>query len=68
MLDVNPPGPAHAHELALTELALSVTVAPVQIRPVLVAPVDEGIGFTVTTVVYTVAGAQPLPVLLTVKE
>jgi hypothetical protein len=34
----------------------------------LVAPVDDGTGLTVTVVVYTVAGLQPDPVLLSVSE
>ena len=38
------------------------------IGPLFVAPVDDGIGFTVTTVVYTVPGSHPTPALLTVSE
>ena len=60
--------PVHDHAVALLELALSVTVPPLHIVPLFVAPVEDGTGLTVTDVVYTVAGEQPLPVLLTVSE
>ena len=52
----------------MLEFALKVTVPPLQIVPLFVAPVEDGTGLTVTVVVYTVAGAQPLPTLLTVSE
>ena len=52
----------------LLELSFSVAVPPTQIGLVFVAPVDVGTACTVTEVVYTVAGLQPLPVLLTTKE
>ena len=62
------PGPVHDHEVALLELAFSVADVPVHTTPLFVAPVDDGTGFTVTVVVYTVDGLQPLPVLLSVNE
>ena len=40
------------------EFALSVVVPPIQIAPVLVAPVDEGLGFTVAVV--TAVALQPI--------
>ncbi len=52
----------------MLELALKVTVPPLQIGPLFVAPLEVGTGLTVTVVVYTVAGAQPEPTLLTVSE
>jgi hypothetical protein len=66
--EVKPEGPLHDHEVASLELADRVTVPPTQIGPLLVAPVDDGIGLTVTVVVYTVVGEQPIPVLLNVNE
>ena len=44
----------------MLEFALSVTVPLLQIGPLFVAPVDVGDAFTVTVVVYTVVGVQPL--------
>ena len=41
---------------------------PAHIGLLFVAPVDDGTGFTVTDVVYTVAGLHPPPVLLTISE
>ena len=41
---------------------------PGHIGLLLVAPVDDGIGFTLTVVVYTVAFTQPLPVPVIVNE
>ena len=52
----------------MLEFALSVTVPLLQIGPLFVAPVDVGDALTVTVVVYTVAGVQPLPVALSVNE
>ena len=66
--EVYPPGPVHDHAVALLELSFSATLPPAHIGLVLVAPVDVGAGFTVTEVVYTVAGLQPLPELLTTSE
>jgi len=64
-----PSAPVQFHIVALDELALSVAVPPTQIAPLLVEPLDKGVGLTVTTVVYTVEGAQPEAVpLLTVNE
>ena len=54
--------------MALLELSISVTVLPAHTGLVFVAPVDNGTGFKVTDVVYTVAGLQPLPALLTTNE
>ena len=50
-------------------LAVSVTVPPAQIVP-LFTGAATGVAFTVTDVVYTSAGAQPLSVVpsLTVSE
>ena len=66
--DVKPPGPVHDHEVALLEFAFRVTVPPEHIGLLFVAPVEDGVGLTVTVVVYIVAGLQPLPALLTVNE
>ncbi len=66
--EVKPPGPLHDHVVASLEFAERVTVPPTHIGLVLVAPVEEGTGLTVTVVVYTVAGEQPEPVLLTESE
>ena len=63
-----PEGPDHDHAVASLELADNVTVPPTHIGPLLVAPVEDGTGLTVTVVVYTVAGVQPDPVLLSVNE
>ena len=52
----------------MLEFALRVTVPLLQIGPLFVAPVDVGDAFTVTVVVYTVAGVQPLPLELKVNE
>ena len=68
MADVKPEGPLQVHSVAPLELALSVAVPPTHTGPLFVAPVDDGTGFTVTVVVYTVVGAHPDPVLLTVSE
>ena len=54
--------------MALLELSFSVTEPPLQIGPLLVAPVEVGTAFTVTVVVYTVDGLQPLPLALSVSE
>ena len=45
-----------------------MAVPPTHTGLVFVAPVDVGTKFTVTEVVYTVAGLQPMPVLLIVSE
>ena len=66
--EVEPSEPVHDHAVALLELSFKVTVPPLQIGPLLVAPVEVGAVFTVTVVVYTVDGLQPLPVLLSVSE
>ena len=47
--------------------AVSVTVPPLQIGPLFVGDA-VGTASTVTVVVYTVTGLQPLPVLVTVSE
>ena len=52
----------------MLELSFSVTLPPLHIGPLLVAPVDVGTVFTVTVVVYTVDGLQPLPPALSVSE
>ena len=52
----------------MLELSFKVTLPPLHIGPLLVAPVEVGAVFTVTVVVYTVDGLQPLPVLLSVNE
>ena len=52
----------------MDELELSVAVPPRQIAPPFVTPVDDGTGFTVTVVIYTADGLQPLPTLLMVNE
>ena len=67
-VEVNPFEPVHNHAVALFELAANVAVPPLHMTPPLVAPVDDGTGFTETTVVYTMFGLQPLPTLLTVSE
>ena len=54
--------------MALLELSFNVTVPPLHIGPLLVAPVEVGAVFTVTVVVYTVDGLQPLPLALSVNE
>ena len=61
-------GPVHDHAVALLEWELKVTVLPIHIGLLFVAPVDVGAAITVTDVVYTVDGLQPLPVVLTVNE
>ena len=66
--EVDPSEPVHDHAVALLELSCNVTVPPLHIGPLLVAPVEVGTVFTVTVVVYTVDGLQPLPVLLSVSE
>jgi hypothetical protein len=66
--EVKPEGPLHDHAIASLELEESVTVPPTHIGPLFVAPVDDGTGLTVTVVVYTVVGEQPIPVLLNVNE
>ena len=66
--EVDPSDPVHDHAVALLELSFNVTVPPLHIGPLFVAPVDVGTVFTVTVVVYTVDGLQPLPVLLSVSE
>ena len=67
-VEVKPSVPDQLHAVALLELELRVTVPPKQTVPLFVAPLDDGTGLTVTDVVYTVAGVQPLPTLLTVSE
>lgn len=49
--DVNPFDPTHDQAVALLELAFKVAVPPLHIAPLLVAPVDDGTGFTETIVV-----------------
>ena len=66
--DDDPSEPVQDQAVALLEFALSVTVPLLQIGPLFVAPVDVGDAFTVTVVVYTVAGVQPLPLELKVNE
>ena len=44
----------------MLEFALRVTVPPLHIGPLFVAPAEVGDAFTVTVVVYTVGGVQPL--------
>jgi xanthosine utilization system XapX-like protein len=66
--EVNPAGPAQLHWFALVLFALIVVCSPAQMMPSVVAPVDTGIGFTVTTVVKTVVELQPVTVLLRVNE
>lgn len=66
--EVKPEGPVQDQADASLELAVSVAVPPTHIGPLLVAPVEEGVGLTVTEVVYTVAGEQPEPLLLTESE
>ena len=66
--EVDPSDPVHDHAVALLELSFNVTVPPLHIGPLFVAPVDVGSVITVTVVVYTVDGLQPLPVLLSVSE
>jgi hypothetical protein len=61
--------PVQLHIEALVEFDDNVTVPPLHIGPLLVAPVEVGTTvLTVTTVVYTVDGLQPDPVLLKVSE
>ena len=67
-VEVYPSDPTHDQAVALLEWSLRVTVPPLHIGLLLVAPVDDGAAFTVTIVVYTVDGLQPLPALLTVNE
>ena len=61
--------PLQLYAETLTEgVAVRVTVPPAHIGPLLLT-VTVGIAFTITVVVYTVAGLQPdAPPLLTVKE
>ena len=66
--ELEPSEPVHDQEVALLEFALRVTVPLLQIGPLFVAPVDVGDALTVTVVVYTVAGVQPLPIALSVNE
>ena len=66
--ELDPSDPAHDHVMALLELALNPTVPPRHNGLVFPGPVDVGAGFTVTVVVYIVAGWQPLPIPLTVSE
>ena len=66
--ELEPSEPVHDQAVALLEFALSVTVPLLQIGPLFVAPVDVGDALTVTVVVYTVAGVQPLPIALSVNE
>jgi hypothetical protein len=67
-VDVKPDGPVQDHALAPVEFEESVTVPPTQIGPLFVAPEEVGAELTVTVVVYTVVGLQPVPELLTVSE
>ena len=67
--EVEPSDPVHDHAVALLELSYKFTVPPLHIGPLFVAPVEVGIAFTVTVVVYTVDGLQPeAPLLLSVNE
>ena len=66
--EVEPSEPVHDQAVALLELSFNVTEPPLQIGPLLVAPVEVGTVFTVTVVVYTVDGLQPLPPALSVSE
>ena len=66
--DVDPSEPVHDHAVALLELSFNVTLPPLHIGPLLAAPVEVGTVFTVTVVVYTVDGLQPLPPALSVSE
>ena len=66
--EVDPSEPLHDPAVALLELSFNVTVPPLHIGPLLVAPVEVGAVFTVTVVVYTVDGLQPLPLALSVNE
>jgi len=62
--------PLHVNTLAaFAGFAVSVTVPPLQMYPLLVGAAD-GVGLTVTCVVYTVEGLHPDPAvpLVTVKE
>ena len=66
--EVEPSEPLHDQAVALLELSFNVTLPPLHIGPLLVAPVEVGTVFTVTVVVYTVDGLQPLPLALSVSE
>jgi hypothetical protein len=67
-VDIKPDGPLHDHEVAPVELAERLTIPPTQIGPLLDGAA-VGTLFTVTVVVYTVAGEQPEAApLLTVNE
>lgn len=61
-------GPVHDHAVALLELDERVALDPEHMGLSLVAPVDDGIGLTVTAVVYTVDCEQPVVELLMLRE
>ena len=61
MVELNPPGPVHNHEVAAVELALSVTVPPSHIGPSFDGAA-VGMGFIVT-VTLSSAPQQPDDVL-----
>ena len=50
-VEVKPFDPVHNQAVVLFELAAKVAVPPLHIAPPFVAPVDDGTGFTETTVV-----------------
>ncbi len=63
-----PSDPCHNHAVVLAfDTAFKVTVPPSHIGLVFVGAA-VGTAFTVTVVVYTVDGLQPLPAALTVNE
>ncbi len=64
-VDVEPSDPTQDHAVVLLDIEFNVTVPPTHIGPLFVGPLDDGIGFTVTVVVYGVVGLQPA--LLTVS-
>ena len=68
-VEVEPSDPCHNQAVALLELSNKVAEPEMHIGLLLVAPVDEGVGVTVTVVGYTVSGLQPDPApLLNVNE
>ena len=66
-LEVNPLDPIHDHDVAFREFAVSVTEPPTHIGPLFIGAA-VGVTLTVSVVVYTVEGLQPVPGLLTVNE
>ena len=58
-MEVEASDPTHNHAVALLELAVSVAVPVAHIGPLLVAPVDDGVVFTDTVVIYGMPGLQP---------